>query len=322
MKSILKISFILLVTCTLLTCQKWDWNNPYDDKPPTVTTNNVSNVTQTTATVSATAIGINTEMGVCYSTINPNPTINDTKIVSTGTTESYTIKLSNLTTDQTFYIRAYAINNKGISYGNSLTFNTIFVEDIDGNIYHAVQIGNQIWMVENLKTTHYRNGDPILNVTDNTEWSNLTTGAYCWYGNIIAYREPYGALYNWHTVNDSRNICPEGWHVPSDAEWTTLTNFLGGESVAGRAMKETGTAHWQSPNTGATNSSGFTALPGGYRDYSFGTFSYMTYSGGWWSSTAFDASDAWYRGLFYPTANASRDFNSMRTGFSVRCVRD
>jgi len=197
------------------------------------------------------------------------------------------------------------------------------VTDIDGNVYQTVTIGTQVWMAENLKTTKYRNGDPIPNVMDNAAWGALATGAYCWSNNDAAiYKAAYGALYNWYAVADSRNIAPIGWHVPADTEWTTLTTFLGGESVAGGKLKEAGTAHWNSPNTGATNSSGFAARPGDYR-YSNGTFGSIGHNGWWWSSPASDASNAWHRYLDYSYAAVGRGSNySKQGGFSVRCVRD
>jgi len=195
------------------------------------------------------------------------------------------------------------------------------VRDNDGNYYSTIKIGNQIWLGENLKVTHYQNGDPIPNVTDNTEWANLSTGAYCNYNNDVNNANTYGRLYNWYTVVDNRNLCPSGWHVPSDVEWTTLTDYLGGESVAGGKLKETGTTHWISPNTGATNESGFTALPGGCR-YSNGAFGGIGDYGGWWSSTEGSSTDAWYRVMDYLNAGVGSYVDVKEFGFSVRCLRD
>ncbi len=148
-----------------------------------------------------------------------------------------------------------------IQFNNDLTYGTM--TDQDGNTYKTITIGTQTWMAENLKTTKYRNGDPIPNVTDISEWYHLTTGAYCDYINTPGSDVTYGKLYNWHTVADSRNIAPTGWHVPSDAEWAILIEYLGGSDVAGGKLKETGTTHWYNPTTEATNESGFTGLPGG-----------------------------------------------------------
>jgi uncharacterized protein (TIGR02145 family) len=194
------------------------------------------------------------------------------------------------------------------------------MKDYQGNVYEVVTIGTQVWMAENLKVTKFNNGDDIPFVTDPTSWSNLTSPGYCWYVNTSETNE-YGALYNWYTVN-SGNLCPTGWHVPSDVEWTTLTNYLGGTSVAGGKLKETGTEHWMSPNTGATNETGFTALPGGCRD-SNGVYTYMSTGGFYWSTTPVGVSTrAWYRYLNYNEATISRLNNNKNTGYSVRCIKD
>ncbi|MBK8503768.1 MAG: fibrobacter succinogenes major paralogous domain-containing protein [Saprospiraceae bacterium] len=148
----------------------------------------------------------------------------------------------------------------------SLTSGVAFegdVTDIDGNLYRTIKIGTQEWMAENLRTTRYTNGEMISKVNNSTTWPNANYGAWCWYDTSSTYELPYGKLYNWYAVNDGRGLCPTGWHEPTDAEWTTLTDFLGGLSLAGGPMKAAGTAHWKTPNTGATNASGFSGLPGG-----------------------------------------------------------
>lgn len=203
------------------------------------------------------------------------------------------------------------------------------VTDIDGNIYRTVTIGGQEWMAENLKTTTYNNGDPIANVTDNSQWSNLNSGAWSYYDNNEANNRTYGKLYNWYAISDSRNLCPQGWHVPSDEEWTVLTDFLGGESIAGGKMKSTGTLQWgtglwQPPNTGADNTSGFSGHPGGYRLGS-GGFSFMGEIGFWWSQTmptVMPERGAWGRYLNYNSNTVFRGHGPLHSGFSVRCVRD
>jgi uncharacterized protein (TIGR02145 family) len=179
-------------------------------------------------------------------------------------------------------------------------------------------------MTKNLDVATYRNGDPIPKVTDNAAWAALTTGAYCYYNNdSTTYAATFGKLYNWYAVNDPRGLAPMGWHIPTDFEWTTLSTCLGGEAVAGGAMKEIGTTHWQTPNTGATNISGFTGLPGGYRYYSSGQiFSNTGYYGYWWSSTEGDTNIASYRGLDYGDGTIGRGDASKRNGYSVRCLRD
>jgi len=193
--------------------------------------------------------------------------------------------------------------------------------DIDGNVYKLVKIGNQWWMAENLKVTRYRNGDPIPPVTDNSTWANLKTGAYCSYNDDEANVSIYGRLYNWCAANDDRNIAPQGWHVSSDADWQVLIDFLGGSSNAGGKLKETGFAHWQNPNTGATNESGFSGLPGGYR-HVIGNFFDVGDIAYFWSSTEYDTRSARPGYLAYFFANISRANLEKEYGFSVRCVKD
>jgi len=204
-----------------------------------------------------------------------------------------------------------------------LTKQEFISKDIDGNIYTTVKIGTQTWMRENLKTTKYRNGDPIGTTTPDTlDISNATTyptPKYQWaYDGNESNVATYGRLYTWYAATDSRGICPTGWHLPTDAEWTTLTTFLGGENIAGGKLKETGTVHWTTPNTGATNSSGFTALPGGYRT-SFGKFNHIGSMGFWWSSTEGSTSTAWLRFVDLFVSNA---YSFKILGISVRCLRD
>lgn len=194
------------------------------------------------------------------------------------------------------------------------------ITDIDGNTYRTVKIGDQWWMAENLKVTHYRNGDAIPNVTDGYEWwFNLTTGAYCNYDNNVNNVTTYSRLYNWYAVNDSRNIAPEGWHVPADAEWQTLVDYLGGKNGAGGKMKESGTAHWDRPNTGATNESGFSALPSGIRSQNFASMGTWTW---FWSSSMYIGNYAWSWDLTYDQSRIRQTYNLERHGFSVRCVKD
>lgn len=193
--------------------------------------------------------------------------------------------------------------------------------DADGNEYKTVKIGNQTWMAENLRTTKYRNGDSIPNVTSNSDWENLTSGAYSDFDNTV--NSVYGKLYNWYAVSESRNIAPVGWHVPTDDEWQTLITFLGGDGAVGGKMKETGTMHWLSPNTGATNESGFTALPAGLRLGYDGTFIVLGSLCDFWSSTPFEnTSYAWDFRLAYNSTGYHRANIDKRYGFSIRCVKD
>ena len=195
------------------------------------------------------------------------------------------------------------------------------VKDINGNIYKTVYIGTQEWMAENLKVSKYNDGTSIPNISDKTKWGNNTTGAWCNYNNDASKNGKYGKLYNWYAVSGRKNVCPTGWHVPSDAEWTVLTDYLGGEIVAGGKMKEVGTTRWDSPNADATNTSLFTGLPGGNRHDS-GNY-YSVGSGGyWWSSSEDHTLNAWNRFLDYYDGGAGRNGNGKNDGLSVRCLRD
>jgi len=193
--------------------------------------------------------------------------------------------------------------------------------DIEGNTFKTVSIGSQVWMAENLKVTHFRNGDPIPLISDDSQWYDLTSGACCNYDNDLTKVEVYGRLYNWYAVNDSRKIAPKGWHVPSDAEWQALIDYLGGDEVAGGKLKETGTDYWTGPNTGATNESGFSALPGGFRD-AYGNFNSIGGSAWFWTTTASSDHAAWYWMLSYAQANAVHETYSKRSAYSVRCIQD
>lgn len=204
-------------------------------------------------------------------------------------------------------------------FNSSVTYGTM--TDQDGNVYKTVTIGSQTWMAENLRTTKYNDGTAIPLVTDLSEWSDLSTGAYCNYDNTnntdtIA---TFGRLYNWYAVNTGK-LAPKGWHVPTDAEWTTLTIFLR-VGVSGGKLKETGTSHWSTPNTRATNETGFTALPGGYRN-SGGTFGGIGDNGLWWSATEGDAGGAWDWSICYDLGGEGRLYDYKEVGISVRCVRD
>ena len=208
------------------------------------------------------------------------------------------------------------VHNSNLTYGN--------MTDQEGNVYKTIVIGNQEWMAENLKTSIYRNGEPIATNLTYLEWLNSAItqiGAWAFYNNISQYDCPYGKLYNWYAVADPRHVCPSGWHEPTDGEWTTLTDYLGGESVAGGKMKSTGLQYWISPNTDATNESGFSGLPGGSR-YSSGQFSNIGFNGIWWSSSENAIAYAWDRSLNYDDANAIRFPPNKTNGSFVRCLRD
>ena len=294
---------------------------------PVLTTTPVTYISETSVTcagdVSSDEGAAVSERGVCWST-SQNPTTANDKITNGAGTGSFTCTIDGLNANTKYYMRAYAISSAGTGYGTEITFRTWNVEkvtDIDNNIYHTVTIGTQVWLVENLKVTHFSNGDPIPNVSDFSPWGDLITGAYCDYNNNQSNVIVYGRLYNWFAVNDSRNIAPTGWHVHSDAEWTVLATYLGGESIAGGKLKEAGTTHWLEPNSGATNETGFTGLPGGHRIYD-GTFDYVNSGGGWWSSTAENDNDAWIRYLDYGAVDFWKYLEDKRYGRSVRCLMD
>lgn len=195
------------------------------------------------------------------------------------------------------------------------------LSDVDGRSYYAVLIGSHLWMAENLNVAHYRNGDIIPQVQDSVKWSNLSSGAWCYYtvdGKIV---ETFGKLYNWYAVNDSRGLAPFGWHIPSDAEWSSLTNYLGGDSVAGGKLKAS--SMWSRPNKGASNESGFTALPGGFRDGS-GFCNLLDNDSYFWSVTALENENdfAWSRSINYDYENVNRFTCLKIAGLSVRCIKD
>lgn len=204
---------------------------------------------------------------------------------------------------------------------NKSEMNTDIITDIDGNVYHTIIIGEQVWISKNLRTTRFNDGTNIPNVLHGTEWSGMSTPAYCWFNNDDSlYRITYGGLYNWYAVNTGK-LCPEGWRVPDESDWIRLTDQLKGESAAGGKLKETGTLFWNSPNTAATNETGFTALPGGLR-LPKGKFDYLGKYCIWWSSSSNNNHNAWCRLLNYENSLVYRFDDDKRTGLSIRCVRD
>jgi len=208
----------------------------------------------------------------------------------------------------------------GIAGNGTGAISTSSLIDFDGNNYPTITIGNQVWMAANLHVTHYRTGDAIPNITDDATWEGLNSGAFCWYDNDQTNEEVYGGIYNWFAVKDFRGLCPDGWHVPSYADWSVLAAYLGGSSVAGGEMKATNKL-WSSPNSNANNKSYFSGLPGGYRNY-HGFYDHIGLYGHWWSSTESSFGAAYYRVLHYNNSNLSDYYSFKQNGFSVRCLRD
>jgi uncharacterized protein (TIGR02145 family) len=295
---------------------------------PVLTTTAITTITQTSAVSGGNITDDKgsavTARGVCWGT-ETNPTTANSKTTDGTGTGVFTSSITGLTVGTTYYVRSYATNNIGTAYGNQDSFTPReIVTDIEGNVYHIVPIGTQTWMAENLKTTIYNDGTSIPKLPIGSGFT-FTTAAYTDYNYTPANSATYGRLYNWYAVNATdnggKNVCPISWHVPSDSEWTTLTTYLGGESVAGGKLKETGTTHWASPNTGATNETGFTAIPGGFRDFD-GTYYYVGSLGFWWSSTENSAASAWYRRVGYSGTSVYSVYYGKSAGCSVRCLKD
>ncbi len=292
---------------------------------PTITTT----VPQPTSTTTATSGGNITSdggspvtaRGVCWST-SPNPTIANARTTNGTGTGTFSSNMTGLAVNTEYHVRAYATNGVGTAYGADYLFRTdpSTIQDIDDNVYHVIRIGSQLWLKENLKTTRFSNGSSIPLVTNNSTWAGLSSSGYCWYDNDNTNKADYGALYNWFTV-DAGNLCPTGWRVSTDNDWFVLETFLGGSSPAGGKLKETGTSHWNSPNTGATNETDFTALPGGYRSFD-GQFMEMGTSGYWWSSTEYNTANSWNRKIQNSSDKTFRNYFDKNYGMSVRCIKN
>lgn len=298
------------------------------DQAPEVTTHSISTYATTAAlaggTITSDGGASVTLRGVCWSE-NENPTTADHKTSDGSGTGSFDSQVVDLTPNTTYYVRAYAVNTAGTSYGQQVSFMTYRVLGPDDEGYHSVTIGTQEWLKENLSNTHYSDGSPIPNITDQNAWVAATSGAYCDFDNNESNVALYGRLYNWAAVVDSRGVCPTGWHLPTLGEWDELANSLGGADVAGGAMKAEGTlqagnGQWNEPNTGATNSSGFTALPGGTR-FDGGEFIDLHSYGHWWAVEG-DMNYAWATRLQDNTTVLEQHSNYSYIGHSVRCVRD
>lgn len=302
----------------LFTACKKPETNPVNPVLASITTTAVTAISQTAATsggnITHDGGAAITARGVCWNT-SSGPTVAHSKTSDGKGTGSFTSTVTGLTSGTTYYLRAYAMNSAGTAYGKEVIFSASPVSE------QTVTICSQRWMLKNLDISTYRNGDPIPYVPDPTAWASLTSGAWCYYNNDPSSNATYGKLYNWYAVNDPRGLAPYDRHIPTDAEWATLSTCLGGYAIAGGKMKEAGTAHWASPNTAATNSSGFTALPGGYRNTD-GTFAGVGTNGRWWSASEDTEELSWYRSLFYSNNDIYRSLGNKHIGLSVRCIRD
>jgi len=296
---------------------------------PVLTTTPVTEITQTSAFSGGTIISNGgtsiLSRGVCWSK-GQTPTNNDSKTTDGTGPGTFESTISGLTANTTYYVRAYATNSKGTGYGNTKSFTTqdsnttinSFTDPRDGNVYHMVTIGTQVWMVENLRY--------LPSVSDPATGSIASPCYYVYnyFGTDVIEAKAtfnyntYGVLYNWPAA---KLAAPAGWHLPTDAEWTQLVNYSGGEQLAGGKLKETGTKHWDSPNTGATNITGFTALPGGIRDVD-GKYAKIGLNGMWWSATAYFSPYAWCRDMGWCYSNVITFFMERESGFSVRCIKD
>jgi uncharacterized protein (TIGR02145 family) len=294
---------------------------------PTVTISAATAITASSASsggnVTDSGNGTITARGVCWATTS-GPAIGGSHTTNGIGTGLFTSSISGLAGNTMYYLRAYATNSAGTSYSSEITFTTFAATDADGNNYTSITQGAQTWLVENLKTTRYRNGDLIGTTVPLTlDITAEISPKYQWpCGGNEGYVAQYGRFYTYYAVTDSRNICPTGWHLPSDPEWSAFITYLGGASVAGGKIKEAGFSHWQTPNTAATNETGFTALPGGYRAIS-GQFVSLTITGYFWSSTLNPTPDwAWGVGLHYDDAVLLRGGYFRNDGASVRCLKD
>jgi len=320
---------------------------------PRVSTNEATSISETTAllngNVTSDGGGDVTERGFYYGT-SADPSETGSRIPRGDGTGSYSYNVSGLSPGTSYYFETFATNSAGTAYGDEKSFTTLddsgeTVSDIDGNIYQTVQIYDQVWMAENLKVTHYADGSAIPLKETTTEWDALSASdkAYCWYDNSSTNRDEYGGLYTWaaamngagsSSANPSgiQGVCPSGWHLPSDDEWKTLEINLGMSSSEasgvefrgtdeGGQLKETGSEHWNSPNSGATNSSGFTALAGGYRDIDGGFFDKLVYAR-FWSATEDSGNYTWIRFLLNERDEVYRNVYHKYNGFSVRCIQD
>ena len=333
MKTIIRISGIILAISLFFSCK--------EDKsafPPDVFTTPASNILYTLAETGGNATSDGgaqiTEKGVCWGT-QPDPGIDNNRTYDGAGAGEFSSFLDGLLPGTNYYVRAYATNSQGTAYGQNISFRTPVIEvkfnpsltygtitDIQGKIYKTIPVGSQVWMAENLKTTKFNDGANIPMVAQNKAWMDLITPAYSWFdNNDSVYADIYGAYYNWFAVSTGK-LCPSGWHVPTDSEWQTLINYLGGDNFAGSKIKEAGKNNWTVDNKTATNQSGLTGLPAGLREATDGAFSSPGVLGGWWSATESSAGEfgaAWCRWVHGDTSVVVRTEIFKKDGFPIRC---
>lgn len=327
---------VVMLSILLICCKK-------DEVPvvvPTLTTTRITSVMNTSAygggIITSEGGASVTERGVCWNS-GQLPTIEDNRTADSSGSGLFTIAITRLTASTKYYVRAYATNSAGTGYGNEESFTTTnykTVTDFENNIYNTILIGNQFWMRENLRSTRFNDGTAIPAETNIFNWLSLNTPGYCCYIKCCdnnyepAFKTTYGALYNWYSVNTGK-LCPTGWHVPDDADWTTLITYLGGLNVAGGKLKEADTLHWKNPNNGGTNESDFSVVPGGQtmsysevyngigRDFDgLGTNAFL------WSADEYSESHAMYIGISNTSTGVSHSSCFKTYGNSVRCIKD
>jgi uncharacterized protein (TIGR02145 family) len=337
MKNIFRISGIIMIIILHLSCK----NKDMALFSPAVTTTPVTEILYTTATSGGTITddgGASVfSRGVCWGTTS-NPTIENNRTTDGTGTGQFASSVTGLSLGTSYYLRAYATNSvvtvygseisfttktAGVMFNPSLTYGTVI--DVEGKSYKTVPIGIQVWMAENLKTAKFNDGTAIPLIIDDANWTNLLSPVYCWFdNNDTLYQNIYGAYYNWFAVSTGK-LCPVGWHIPTDSEWQLLVDYLGGSNIAGSKIKEAGSNNWIGSNNDATNSSGFTALPGGLRGSYDGTFETQGIMGGWWSSTELETSPlsaAWCRWIHADTTVIARSDIFKKDGFNVRCIKN
>ncbi len=292
-------------------------DKPDNDVLPQVTTAEISGITLNSVQCGGNVItegGSKVESrGICWDTI-PNPVVTGKCLAQGKGTGAFACQLTALKTNTIYYLRAFATNKAGTAYGENMICCTDF-KDIDGNVYNAITIGEQVWMRENLKTTKFRDSTSL------TGYWNDHYSAYKWFQNAISWKDTFGGFYNFNAIKNAAGLCPLGWSMPDDDDWAQLLEFLGGDSIAGGKMKEAGVMHWNLPNTDATNESGFTGLPAGS---TVGNFSGFAYNAIWWSRTEEPFYPYETRVVILSTNSGSvtRQVYNKNEGCTVRCIKD